>query len=137
MPIHQLMYFLTLVSCDTTNPRTKFFPFCNLNLTITQRAKDIVSRLTLDEKISQLVNTAPAIPRLGIPSYQWWNEALHGVSFVGKGIRLNGSITGVTSFPQIILTAASFDPKLWYRISKVSNSFNPCWKFVTKCCWLK
>ncbi|XP_039690028.1 probable beta-D-xylosidase 7 isoform X2 [Medicago truncatula] len=106
-------------SCDTSNPLTKSFPFCNLNLTITQRAKDIVSRLTLDEKISQLVNTAPAIPRLGIPSYQWWNEALHGVSYVGKGIRLNGSITAATSFPQIILIAASFDPKLWYRISKV------------------
>jgi len=118
-------------SCDTTNPLTKSFPFCNLNLTITQRAKDIVSRLTLDEKISQLVNTAPAISRLGIPSYQWWDEALHGVANAGKGIRLNGSVAGATSFPQVILTAASFDPKLWYQISKVScSSFNRCLKFI-------
>ncbi|WJX57605.1 putative beta-D-xylosidase 7, variant 2 [Trifolium repens] len=107
-------------SCDITNPHTKSYAFCNLNLPITQRAKDIVSRLTLDEKLSQLVNTAPAIPRLGIPSYQWWSEALHGVADAGKGIRLyGGSIKGATSFPQVILTSASFDSKLWYQISQV------------------
>ncbi|KAI5435818.1 probable beta-D-xylosidase 7 [Lathyrus oleraceus] len=108
-------------SCDTTNPLTKSYTFCNLNLPIIERAKDIVSRLTLDEKLSQLVNTAPSIPRLGIPSYQWWSEALHGVANAGKGIRLNGnvSIKAATSFPQVILTAASFDSKLWYQISKV------------------
>ncbi|KAL5058248.1 hypothetical protein RYX36_029852 [Vicia faba] len=104
-----------------TNPLTKSYSFCNLNLPIIERAKDIVSKLTLDEKLSQLVNTTPSIPRLGIPSYQWWSEALHGVANAGKGIRLNGnvSIKAATSFPQVILTAASFDPKLWYQISKV------------------
>ncbi|XP_057442573.1 probable beta-D-xylosidase 7 [Lotus japonicus] len=95
------------------------YTFCNSKLPITQRAKDLVSRLTLDEKLSQLVNSAPPIPRLGIPGYQWWSEALHGVADAGKGIRFNGTIKSATSFPQVILTAASFDANLWYQISKV------------------
>nr|KYP72537.1 putative beta-D-xylosidase 7 [Cajanus cajan] len=103
-------------SCDASfHPR---YPFCNPELPITQRAKDLVSRLTLDEKLAQLVNTAPSIPRLGIPSYQWWSEALHGVADAGLGIRLNGTIKGATSFPQVILTAATFDQNLWYQIGK-------------------
>nr|DAD29527.1 TPA_asm: hypothetical protein HUJ06_030995 [Nelumbo nucifera] len=56
---------------------------------ICQIGKDIVSRLTLDEKISQLVNNALAIPRHGIPSYQWWSKSLHGVADAGPGIRFN------------------------------------------------
>ncbi|KAJ6730378.1 SUGAR HYDROLASE-RELATED [Salix viminalis] len=91
-------------------------------LPISQRVEDLVSRLTLDEKISQLVDTAPAIPRLGIPAYEWWSEALHGVAVqttVRQGIRFNGTIRFATSFPQVILTAASFDAHLWYRIGQV------------------
>ncbi|KAI3806769.1 hypothetical protein L1987_22683 [Smallanthus sonchifolius] len=105
-------------ACDSSNPATKSFPFCKLTLPISARVKDLVSRLTLDEKISQLVNTAPAIPRLGIPAYEWWSEALHGVSNSGYGIRFNGAIKSATSFPQVILTAASFDARLWYRIGQ-------------------
>ncbi|GLT64293.1 hypothetical protein SLA2020_367970 [Shorea laevis] len=106
-------------SCDSSNPSTKFFPFCKTSLPIKIRVHDLVSRLTLDEKISQLVNTAPSIPRLGIPAYQWWSEALHGVANVGPGIHFNGPIHSATSFPQVILTAASFDARLWYRIGQV------------------
>jgi len=131
---HQLVHAdsPTLVppySCDITNPLTKSYTFCNLNLPIIERAQDIVSRLTLDEKLAQLVNTAPPIPPLGIPSYEWWSEALHGVANYGKGIRLNGNVTikAATIFPQIILIAASFDSKLWYRISKVNH---PLFKFI-------
>ncbi|CAN1250912.1 Probable beta-D-xylosidase 7 [Linum perenne] len=94
-------------------------PFCNQKLPIKERARDLVSRLTLDEKISQLVNTASAIPGLGIPAYEWWSEALHGVGWVGLGIHFNGSISKATSFPQVILTAASFDAYQWYRIGQV------------------
>lgn len=101
-------------------PETRSLPFCKAELPIPKRARDLVSRLTLDEKISQLVNSAPAIPRLGIPPYEWWSEALHGVANVGKGIALNGPIRAATSFPQVILTAASFDSNLWYRIGQVS-----------------
>lgn len=107
-------------ACDWSNPATKSFPFCNSKLKVSQRAQDIVSRLSLDEKLAQLVNDAPSIPHLGIPSYQWWNEALHGVAGVGRGIHFNGSITSATSFPQVILSAATFDSKLWYRIGQVS-----------------
>lgn len=110
-------------SCDSSNPSTKFFPFCKTSLPIKKRVHDLVSRLTLDEKISQLVNTAPSIPRLGIPAYQWWSEALHGVANVGPGIHFNGPIHSATSFPQVILTAASFDARLWYRIGQVSHRY--------------
>ncbi|KAK3438059.1 hypothetical protein EUGRSUZ_F02442 [Eucalyptus grandis] len=105
-------------SCDPSGPSTTSFPFCNASLPISQRAQDLVYRLTLDEKISQLVSSAPTIPRLGIPAYEWWSESLHGVSESGPGIRFNGTIRSATSFPQVILTAASFDANLWYRIGQ-------------------
>lgn len=105
-------------SCDPSSPSTNSYRFCKTTLPISERVRDLVSRLTLDEKVSQLVNSAPAIPRLGIPAYQWWSEALHGVSNAGPGIRFNGSIRSATSFPQVILTAASFDDRLWYRIGQ-------------------
>ncbi|KAI3442744.1 Fn3_like domain-containing protein [Psidium guajava] len=106
-------------ACNPSSPSTKSFAFCKASLPISKRAQDLVSRLTLDEKISQLVSSAPAIPRLGVPAYEWWSESLHGVSNVGRGIRFNGTIQSATSFPQVILTAASFDADLWYRIGQV------------------
>src|SRR5438105_8906250 len=65
-----------------------------------QRVDDIIRRLTPDEKASQLVNQARAIPRLGIPAYDWWSEALHGVANNGYA----------TVFPEPIGLAATFDP---------------------------
>ncbi|EYU23220.1 hypothetical protein ABFS82_03G018800 [Erythranthe guttata] len=109
-------------SCDASDPSTKSYRFCNVDLPIGKRAHDLITRLTLDEKISQLVSKASAIPRLGIPYYEWWSEALHGVAgafSVETGIAFNGTIRAATSFPQVILTAATFDEKLWYRIAKV------------------
>ncbi|KAL3619724.1 putative beta-D-xylosidase 7 [Castilleja foliolosa] len=105
-------------SCDTTNPSTNNLPFCNAHLPIDARVKDLVTRLTLDEKIQQLVNNAEAIPRLNISAYEWWSEALHGVSRHGKGVTFSGTIKSATMFPQIILTAASFDSNLWYRVAQ-------------------
>ncbi|KAL5844243.1 hypothetical protein ACOSQ4_010201 [Xanthoceras sorbifolium] len=105
-------------SCDSSDPSTKSYTFCKTTLPTSQRVRDLVSRLTLDEKISQLVNSAPPIPRLGIPGYEWWSEALHGVANAGRGIRFNGTIKGATTFPQVILTAASFDSYMWYRIGQ-------------------
>jgi beta-glucosidase len=81
----------------------------NLNLTFEERAADLVSRMTLEEKISQVRDQAPAIPRLGIPAYGWWNEALHGVARAGAA----------TSFPQAIGLAATFDPHLMHDIATV------------------
>jgi beta-glucosidase len=72
-----------------------------------ERAADLVSRMTLDEKISQLQNDAPAIPRLDVPAYEWWNEALHGVARGGSA----------TVFPQAIGLAATFDPRLMHEVA--------------------
>src|SRR6187200_2667794 len=71
------------------------------------RAADLVARMTLEEKVSQMQNDAPAIPRLGIPSYEWWNEALHGVARAGAA----------TVFPQAIGMAASFDTALMHDVA--------------------
>ena len=71
------------------------------------RAKELVSQMTTQEKISQLRYNAPAIDRLGIPAYNWWNEALHGVARAGTA----------TSFPQAIGMAAAFDEELIGRIA--------------------
>lgn len=120
-----------LFACDPANPSTKSYLFCNTKLPINQRVKDLVSQLSLEEKISQLTNSAPPIPRLGVPAYEWWSESLHGVSRHGRGYRFNGTfaengtifngtatIKAATMFPQIILTASSFDAQLWYRIAQ-------------------
>jgi beta-glucosidase len=74
-------------------------PYKDTSLSAEQRAADLVHRMTLEEKASQLVNQARAVPRLGIPSYDWWSEALHGVAR-----------DGVTEFPEPIGLAATFDP---------------------------
>lgn len=102
-------------ACDFSNPSSRSYPFCNPKLPIPQRTKDLLSRLTLDEKLSQLVNTAPPIPRLGIPAYQWWSESLHGLALNGPGVSFAGAVPSATSFPQVILSAASFNRSLWLR----------------------
>ena len=111
-------------SCDSSDPSTKTYDFCKTTLPISRRAEDLVSRLTFEEKATQLVDTSPAIPRLGIPAYEWWSEGLHGIGFltrVQQGISFfNRTIQHATSFPQVILTAASFDAHIWYRIGQVS-----------------
>lgn len=74
-----------------------------------ERARDLVSRMTLEEKTSQMMHQSPAIPRLGIPSYNWWGEALHGVARAGVA----------TLFPQAIALAATFDADLLFRVAQV------------------
>src|ERR1700741_1033663 len=84
-------------------------PYFNPKLPLDQRVNDLISRMTLEEKVSQMMNAAPAIPRLGIPRYDWWNEALHGVAFSGVA----------TVFPQAIGLGATFDPPLINRMATV------------------
>lgn len=72
-----------------------------------KRAEELVSKMTAEEKASQLLFSSPAIPRLGIPSYNWWNEALHGVARAGTA----------TVFPQAIALAATFDTELIQNVA--------------------
>ncbi|ANX00304.1 glycosyl hydrolase [Thermoclostridium stercorarium subsp. leptospartum DSM 9219] len=77
-----------------------------------ERAKDLVSRMTIEEKVSQMLYNSPAIERLGIPAYNWWNEALHGVARAGTA----------TMFPQAIGMAATFDEELIYKVADVIST---------------
>ncbi|KAA3462435.1 putative beta-D-xylosidase 2 [Gossypium australe] len=86
---------------------------------MSDRVNDLVGRLTLQEKVRLLINGAAPIPRLGIKGYEWWSEALHGVSDVGPGTKFGGAFPGATSFPQVITTAASFNATLWEAIGRV------------------
>ncbi|MBA0570955.1 hypothetical protein Golob_004553 [Gossypium lobatum] len=106
-------------ACDPRNGLTRSLKFCRANLPIHVRARDLIGSLTLAEKIRLLVNNAAAVPRLGIQGYEWWSEALHGVSNVGPGTKFGGAFPGATSFPQVITTAASFNESLWEQIGRV------------------
>lgn len=114
---------LELLACDPKDETTKGFAFCKVSLPVGERVKDIIGRLNLQEKVKLLVNNAAPVPRLGIKGYEWWSEALHGVSNVGPGTKFGGAFPGATSFPQVITTAASFNETLWEAIGRVNVVF--------------
>src|ERR1700743_2665770 len=91
------------------NPKDSLaaLPFMNPGLPTEQRVDDLVARMTLQEKIGQMMNAAPAIPRLGIPEYNWWNECLHGVARAGLA----------TVFPQAIGLGAAWDEDMQGRMA--------------------
>ncbi|MGN6340978.1 MAG: glycoside hydrolase family 3 C-terminal domain-containing protein [Ginsengibacter sp.] len=96
-----LLFFIT--GTFAAHAQKKYdYPFQNPALSIDARVNDLVSRLTLEEKVNQMLNSTPAIERLGIPPYDWWNESLHGVARTKYP---------VTSYPQAIAMAATFDVK--------------------------
>ena len=82
-------------------------PYKDTHLAVEARVNDLVSRMTLEEKASQLLSDSPAIDRLGIPAYDWWNECLHGVARAGRA----------TVFPEPIGMAATWDAKLLLRVA--------------------
>lgn len=92
---------LTAFAQDAAKPA-----YLNPSLRAEQRAADLVHRMTLEEKASQLLNQARAIPRLKVPAYDWWSEALHGVA-----------VNGTTEFPEPVGLAATFDPPTIHQMA--------------------
>ncbi|MGD0724044.1 MAG: glycoside hydrolase family 3 C-terminal domain-containing protein [Spirochaetia bacterium] len=87
------------------------YPFQDPRLAWEGRVQDLLARLSLEEKVSQMAHESRAIPRLEIPSYNWWNEGLHGVGRAGVA----------TVFPQAIGLASTFDPDLVHRIARATS----------------
>ncbi|MDR1646372.1 MAG: glycoside hydrolase family 3 C-terminal domain-containing protein [Tannerellaceae bacterium] len=100
---------LSLSACSVKQPQ---YRFQNHRLPVEERVDDLISQLTIEEKIAQMMNNAPAIERLGIPAYNWWNEALHGVA---------RSAYPATSFPQAIGMAATWDTEAIYRMAEYTS----------------
>ena len=92
--------------CMAASLQAQVLPYKNVNLTAAQRADDLLGRLTLEEKVSLMMDTSPAIERLGIPQFQWWNEALHGIGRNGFA----------TVFPITMGMAASWDDALLHKV---------------------
>src|SRR3982750_4803312 len=97
---------IVFLTCTSIAQDTSKLPYMNPKLSAEERAADLVHRMTLEEKASQLVNQARAIPRLNVPAYDWWSEALHGVAS-----------KGTTEFPQPIGLAATFDSDAIHRMA--------------------
>ena len=98
----------TLLCCLSmaASLHAQVLPYQDANLTAAQRADDLLGRLTLEEKVSLMMDTSPAIERLGIPQFQWWNEALHGIGRNGFA----------TVFPITMGMAASWDDALLHKV---------------------
>ena len=103
-----------------SGPLSKF-PICDQSLPSRERAADLVSRMTTAEKITQMITSAAAIPRLGLPKFQWWSEALHGVAN-SPGVSFGGDLPAATSFPMPINLAASFNMSLVHRVAGVIST---------------
>jgi beta-glucosidase len=109
-----LLFLLVNNSCDRQEKSIQkdkssrdTVAYLNPDLPTDQRVDDLVSRMTLDEKIGQMMNSAPAIPRLHIAAYNWWNESLHGVARAGLA----------TVYPQAIGLAAAWDQDMHFRMA--------------------
>src|SRR5579872_7054924 len=98
--------FLLPALLAVTIANAQMLPFRNASLPMPRRVDDLLSRLTLEEKISLLGYRSKAVDRLSIPAYNWWNEGLHGVARAGEA----------TVFPQAIGMAATFDNNLLQQV---------------------
>lgn len=110
-PVRSVIALLLIIGPALFGQNEEKAPYWNPKLMPEQRAADLVSRMTLEEKVLQMQSTAPAIPRLGVPAYNWWNEALHGVA-QGRA----------TVFPQAIGLAATYNTDLMYRVADVIST---------------
>ena len=89
------------------------WPFCDATLGLDARAADIVARLSLADKINATVSGSPHLGSVGMPAYQWWNEATHGVG--GPGVSFDATLPGATNTALPITTSCSFNRSLWKR----------------------
>ncbi len=103
-----LLCFVLLAASSSLFGQDYKYPFQNPALSIEKRVDDLIARMTLEEKVGQLMYSAPAIERLDVPAYNWWNECLHGIARNGRA----------TVFPQAIGMAATFDTDLMQRVGE-------------------
>lgn len=106
-----ILLAIQVVFYSSVQAQQNALPFQNYDLSFEKRVDDLVGRLTLEEKVLQMLNAAPAIPRLGIPAYDWWNETLHGVA---------RTPFKVTVYPQAIAMAATFDTTSLFKMARYS-----------------
>lgn len=97
---------------QTGAPSARPLPYLDPSLPTPQRVDDLVGRMSLDEKVTQMVNTSAAIPRLQVPAYDWWNEGLHGIARSGYA----------TMFPQAIGMAATWNAPLLGQVATVIST---------------
>ena len=100
------LFLISALAFGMLTANAQLLPYLNPNLSAEERAEDLCSRLTLEEKALLMMDRSPAIPRLGIPQFEWWNETLHGVGRNGIA----------TVFPITMGMAASFDDALVYKV---------------------
>jgi beta-glucosidase len=105
--IHIFLLLIFVLGSRLLCQTTVQFPFQDPRIPLDERVHDLVTRMTLQEKVTQFFNHAASIPRLGVPEYDWWNECLHGVARAGKA----------TVFPQAIGLSATFDEDLMFRVA--------------------
>jgi beta-glucosidase len=103
---------LPLAAAAQQVPASPSRPWLNPELPLDRRVETLVSQMTLEEKVGQMQDRAPAIARLGVPQYEWWNEGLHGVAFAGYA----------TNFPQVIGMAATWDAPLVHRMAQTIST---------------
>src|SRR5450432_3927423 len=99
--------FISMILASCQSKKDYKFPFLDPGRPIEERVNDLVGRMTLDEKISQMMNASQAIDRLSVPEYNWWNECLHGVARAGIA----------TVFPQAIGLGATWDEDMMLRMA--------------------
>ncbi len=107
-----LFYLILLITSSSAQLKGQQPDYFNSELSIERRVDDLVSKMTLEEKASQMINSSKAIPRLQIPEYDWWNEGLHGVARAGIA----------TVFPQAIALAASWNSDLMFKVADVIST---------------
>ena len=109
---NKALFALLFVCCACLTASAQKYPYQNPDLSAKERAVDLCSRLTLEEKAMLMLDESPAIPRLGIKKFFWWSEALHGAANMGN----------VTVFPEPVAMASSFNPDLLYKCFDVAST---------------